>query len=143
MPGKDPWVGRAPAGGLTPDMVADDLEWLKQAASQAQDQLEIASKTAAVTKLDWESAKRRVHLDENTPKVSRDFPVGQREAYIESQCEREEFAYRVAEATLAAARTKITVLGMQSDNTRSQNTNLRGERGEKWTTEPPNRNRGR
>lgn len=143
---RDPWEGRPWQGDLTltPAEIAEHLAYLNQQMSQAQRDLKDATRRKVLLKMDWESARRAVELAEDTPAQDRGlWSASKRAAYIDQKVTGEEFAYRIAEATESAAAMRLKTLGEIANSVRSQNANVRGERGETWNSSAPRKPTGR
>lgn len=143
---RDPWEGRPWQGDLTltPAEVADHLAYLNQQMSQAHRDLKDATRLKVLLKMDWEAARRAVELAEDTPAQDRGtWNASKRAAYIDQKVTAQEFAYRIAEATESAAAMRLKTLGEIANSVRSQNANVRGERGERWDSSSPSKPSGR
>lgn len=139
----DPWVLKGYDEPSDPGETDMWLRYCNTESSKADAAIKRANDLVVWQSLNLTNRINEVTLSEDTPAISRTFTVAHLKAYVEWETRGERMLLALAEAELAAAKSRMHVLGRISSNCQTLNGNLRGERGEKWNTSSPNRSQDR
>lgn len=139
---KDPWVVAGYDTPITPDQVEMWLRYCTAESSLAESAVKRANDHVVICEENLTVKVAEVTLAEDTPPISRTFTVAHLKAYVDRATATERLVLELAKAELAAAKSRLHILGRISSNCQSLNTNLRGERGTPWDSSRPSKYQG-